>query len=538
VLPTLVIGLREGLEAALIVGIVAAFLRTNGRLDLLKWVWAGVAAAVVLCLAVGVGLEVAAENLPYRQQEALETVIALVAVAMVTTMIVWMKRHARYLRAELETAAGDALESGSAWALVGMAFLAVVREGFETAVFLVAAFNESDDPRIAATGALIGIVIACGIGYGIYQGGLRLDLARFFTVTGVVLVLVAAGLVASALHSAHEADWVNVGQQQAFDLTWLVEPGSVQSSLLTGILGLQPRPTVIEIVGWLAYLIPTLTYVLWPASRPFPRRAVVAGLAVTSLGAAVGAIVVGGVGPARPDTNAPVELMTADGSLVVDVAAAEDGTVMVHVAGDALGSPPADLTMTAIGTEDRAGREAVVHESEPQEVAGSAATRTVSLTEVAELNGGRLPLGINAETDPGDIDVTTSTHRTATVWVDAETGLVLDAEVASTDRTVADLSAGPLPLGAADAVIVGTTESSAVDRAAAVATAAVSNDRADRFDAWSRLVVSIAVAAAIAGVVLWLAGRRQAGTEPPAPQVAAVSRPAPSTEPARQAHPV
>ena len=208
-LSTFVIGLREGLEAALIVGIVAAFLRTNGRLDLLRWVWAGVAAAIVLCLGVGIALRMASQNLPYRQQEGLETVIALVAVAMVSYMVVWMRRHARSLKHDLEGAAGAALDSGSGWALVAMAFLAVLREGFETAVFLVAAFNESANPTTAATGALIGILVACVLGYGIYSGGFRINLARFFRITGAVLVLVAAGLVTSAFHSAHEAGWID-----------------------------------------------------------------------------------------------------------------------------------------------------------------------------------------------------------------------------------------------------------------------------------------------------------------------------------------
>ncbi len=528
------IGLREGLEAALIVGIVAAFLRSNGRLDMLKWVWAGVGAAVALCLAVGIGLKVAAENLPYRQQEGLETVIALVAVAMVTTMIVWMKRHARELRADLESAAGSALDAGSAWALVAMAFLAVVREGFETAVFLVAAFNESDDPRTAATGALIGIVVACGIGYGIYRGGLRLNLARFFTITGVVLVLVAAGLVASALHSAHEADWVNIGQQQAFDLTWLVEPGTIQSSLLTGILGLQPRPTVIEIVGWLAYLVPALTFVLWPARRPFPRRAAIVGLAGTAMAAAVGGIVVGGAGPARPDTAAPVELATRDGVLVVGLTPAGDGPATARIGGDAL-DPPVEFAMAAAGTDERAGRAATVYESAPVE-AGGGESRTVALTEVAELNGGRLPLGVNAETDPGDIAITTTERRTATVWVDTETGLVLDAEVVSTLRTVAELSAGRLPLGAGDETVVATDGSALEAGAAAAAAGADSIRRADRAEAWSRLLVGVAVAAAIAVAVVWWVGRRRFGAAPPPSPAVVVARAARPAEPAPQAH--
>lgn len=263
-LPTFVIGLREGVEAALIVGIVGAFIRQQGRNDALRMMWVGVGLAVALCVGVAVVLQVVNEDLPQRQQEGLETVIALIAVVMVTYMIVWMRRHAKDLAGDLRASAGEALALGSAWGLVGMAFFAVLREGFETAVFLLAAFQNSQDPLAAGLGAALGIVVALAIGWAIYRGGVRLNLARFFKITSVALVLVAAGLVASALHTAHEATWINVLQGQTADLSWLVQPGTVTSSLLTGILGLQPHPTQIEVAGWLLYAVPMLLFVLWP----------------------------------------------------------------------------------------------------------------------------------------------------------------------------------------------------------------------------------------------------------------------------------
>jgi high-affinity iron transporter len=267
VLATFVIGLREGLEAALIVGIVAAFLRREGRSDTLRLVWVGVALAVAICAAVAVGLQLLSASLPQVQQEMLETVIGLVAVAMVTYMIVWMRRHARGLKGHLEGAAGNALASGTAWALVAMAFLAVLREGLETAVFLLAAFQASTSALAAGLGALAGVVVAVAIGYGIYRGGVRIDLARFFRLTGLVLVLVASGLVASALHTGHEAGWIEVGQATALDLSGLIQPGTPLAALITGILGLQPKPTIIELAGWLAYLIPMSLFVMWPQRR-------------------------------------------------------------------------------------------------------------------------------------------------------------------------------------------------------------------------------------------------------------------------------
>ncbi len=271
-LPTFVIGLREGLEASLIVGIVAAFLRQRGRTDALRQVWLGVGLAVLLCLGLGIALQVLDRELPQRQQEGLETVIGLIAVGMVTYMVVWMRRHSRDLKGSLETATASALETGSTRALVLMAFLAVLREGFETAVFLIAAFNAASSPASAGGGALIGVLVAVIVGVAIYRGGVRINLSRFFRVTGLVLVVIAAGLLATAAHTGHEAGWLNAGQQRTFDLSWLVRPGTPLASVLTGVLGLQPRPVVAEVVVWVLYLVPLVAYVIWPARRSPPRQ--------------------------------------------------------------------------------------------------------------------------------------------------------------------------------------------------------------------------------------------------------------------------
>ena len=264
-LPTFVIGLREGLEAALIVGIIAAFLGQQGRKDALRQVWIGTAAAVAICIGVAIALQVISSDLPQRQQEGLETVVGALAIGMVTYMIIFMRKHARSMKKDLQGAAASALAEGSARALVLMAFLAVLREGFETAVFLLATFHASGDASTSWLGAVLGIVLAAGIGYGIYKGGVKLNLARFFRVTGLVLVVVAAGLVMTAFHTANEAGWLNAGQTQAFDLSWLVRPGTPVSSLLTGVLGIQPFPVWIEVIAWLAYLVPMLLLVAWPS---------------------------------------------------------------------------------------------------------------------------------------------------------------------------------------------------------------------------------------------------------------------------------
>jgi high-affinity iron transporter len=264
VIPTLVITLREGVEASLIVGIVAAFLVKQGRRDALGLMWLGVGLAVAICVAIAVTLRVVGDDLPQREQEGLETVVGVIAVGMITYMIIWMRRHARGLKAQLEGHAAEALAVGSATALVGMAFLAVLREGFETAVFLLAAFQDTSDTAAAGAGAVLGLVAAIILGLAIYFGGVRINLSRFFRVTGFVLVLVAAGLLATSAHTAHEAGWINSMQGQALDLTWLVQPGTVTGSLLTGMLGLQPQPTEVEVLVYLLYAIPMGLYVIWP----------------------------------------------------------------------------------------------------------------------------------------------------------------------------------------------------------------------------------------------------------------------------------
>lgn len=266
-LPTFVIGLREGLESALIVGIVASFLVQRDRRRDLKLVWIGVVVAVLICLAIGAALQVTANQLDQVQQERLETVVGAIAVAMVTYMVLWMRRHSRDLKGQLEGAAASALATGSALALVGMAFLAVIREGTETSVFLLAIFEQHGFEASSIAGVALGIAMAVAVGYGIYKGGVKINLSRFFRATGVVLVLVAAGLVMTTLHTAHEARWLDAGQARAFDLAWLVRPGSVLESLLTGVLGLQARPAVAEVIGWLVYCVPLMAYVLWPARK-------------------------------------------------------------------------------------------------------------------------------------------------------------------------------------------------------------------------------------------------------------------------------
>lgn len=260
-LTTFVIGLREGLEAALIVGVIAAFLIRRGERAALRPMWWGVVAAVALSAGGAVALHLANRSLTLRARETMEGLLALAAVAGITYMIVWMRRHSAELRAELESKAGEALAVGSVTAVAGMAFVAVLREGLETAVFLLATLQNNPSPLLGLVGALIGIVVSVGIGYGIYRGGVDIDLRRFFRVTGLVLVAVAAGLSASAVHSLAEAGIITFLQGAAVDLSWLIAPGTIRSSLITAFLGFQPVPTFAELIVWFSFFIPMAAYV-------------------------------------------------------------------------------------------------------------------------------------------------------------------------------------------------------------------------------------------------------------------------------------
>lgn len=517
-LPTFVIGLREGLEAALIVGIIAAFLRQRGRLDALRLVWLGVGAAVLICIGIGVGLKVLSAELPQRQQEGLETIVALIAVGMVTYMVVWMRHHAGALKGELESAAESALVAGSAGALVAMAFLAVLREGFETAVFLLAAFNESASPAASGAGVLLGIALAAALGYGIYRGGVRLNLARFFRITGLVLVLVAAGLLVSAVHSAHAAGWINVGQQSTVDLSWLVEPGTVTSSLLTGMLGLQPQPVLIEVVVWVAYVVVVGLFVVWPAGRTIPARAVAIGAGVTAaacaLAATLLAILAPGV-PAVPPDQRLDATTTASGPLAPPRTPSASPTALdARRAGDGwrvrVDGEDATWLVEPAGTEQHDGRAADLFTATAAAPVDPALPDGMTLAQVAAANGGRLPLGITSSTEHEPIAADYAAGESVSVWVDHRSGRVIDAERRTDTTATVDFSRGPLPLG--EPVAVDATAATAQARGAAVAAARHDVDAADRREAMHRAAMILGIAAAIAllaagGAVL--AGRRR-----------------------------
>ncbi|MEF2975725.1 iron uptake transporter permease EfeU [Subtercola sp. YIM 133946] len=438
-LATFVIGLREGLEAALIVGIIAAFLKRNGHS--LKSMWIGVAAAIVLSIGVGVTLEVISVNLPQAQQEGMESIIGVVAVVMVTFMIVWMSKHARNMRSELESTATEALNQGSVFALAGMAFLAVLREGFETSVFLLAAFQSSVSPLAAGAGAVLGLLLSVAIGYGIYRGGVKLNLGKFFTVTGVFLVFVAAGLVMSSLRTAHEAGWITVGQDATVDLSWLAPGGSVQAALVTGVLGIPADPRVIEVLGWALYLVPVLLFVLWPHSKRPKQHAYRVQFGIAAACAVSAIVLFVAVPPATDPVLAAstVAIVGTDGRQLGTAeltGTAGDLSLQATVLEDTSTIALDDATAT---TENHLGEDARAYTiTTDTDVAGQPSTLT--LDQLAALNGGRTPVGVSRVTNPGPFDATWQASQSQQVWVAGDT--LLDAT--STSVTTLTLSGGGL----------------------------------------------------------------------------------------------
>lgn len=258
------IGLREGLEASLVVGILIAYLVKTNRRDALRPVWLGIGLAVGLSLAFGALLEYGSEQLTFEAQELLGGILSIVAVALVTWMIFWMRRTARYLKAELQGKLDHALALGSG-ALVATAFLAVGREGLETALFVWRAVKATGETSaLPLAGVLLGLGTAVVMGWLFYRGALRINLSKFFTWTGGLLVVVAAGVLAYGFHDLQEARFLPGLGTKAFDISATIPPDSWYGTLLKGTFNFQPDPTVLQLVAWTLYLVLTLVFFFAP----------------------------------------------------------------------------------------------------------------------------------------------------------------------------------------------------------------------------------------------------------------------------------
>ncbi|WP_248959965.1 iron uptake transporter permease EfeU [Sphaerisporangium perillae] len=267
------IGLREGLEATLVVSILVAFLVKSDRRDRLPLVWAGVAAAIALSVGFGALLTFTAANLDSRQHELFDAIASLAATVFVTFMIFWMRTAARRMSGDLRAKLSEALNLG-ATAVVVMAFLAVAREGLETALLFFAAAQGATTSASPLIGICLGLATSVVLGWGLYASALRINLTKFFTWTGLLLILVAAGIFKYGVHDLIEAGVVQVLAGPAFDLTGALPPDAWYTTLLSGMFNFTPEPSILETIAWVAYLVPVLTLFLMPARKgPGPKPA-------------------------------------------------------------------------------------------------------------------------------------------------------------------------------------------------------------------------------------------------------------------------
>lgn len=274
---TFLIGLREGLEAALIVGILIAYLTRVGRRDVLPRLWAGVLLAVVMALAAGAVMTFGAYTLTFEAQELIGGLLSLLAVAMVTWMVFWMQRTSRGMKKNLEGRLDRALTHGGLWSLVVIGFVSVAREGIETTLLLWSMVRSFGDAPAALLGAVLGLAAAVVLGALVSRGMVRLNLGIFFTWTGAFLVVVAAGVLAYAIHDLQEAGalpgpfgsfapvdaatgtiavgWAGFPFGWAFDASAVIVPGGAGAAILQATVGFMPRMTWLQVIAWACYLL-------------------------------------------------------------------------------------------------------------------------------------------------------------------------------------------------------------------------------------------------------------------------------------------
>jgi len=272
-LANFLIGLREGLEASLIVGILIAYLVKTDRRHEIRYVWLGVAIALAVSIAFGIGLNLTQQALTFEAKEAFGGTMSLIAVGFVTWMIFWMRATARSIKGELEGRIDSALAMGPL-TLALVAFVAVGREGVETSMFTWVTGEAVADNASPYIGTVIGLTIAVILGISIYLGAVRINLGKFFTWTGAFLVVVAAGVLAYAIHDLQEAGILPGLNNTVFNISSTLSLDSWLGTVLKGTFNYNPAPTWLEFVAWLAYLIPVMTIFLWPSRPQVLRRPV------------------------------------------------------------------------------------------------------------------------------------------------------------------------------------------------------------------------------------------------------------------------
>ncbi|MGN7199415.1 iron uptake transporter permease EfeU [Arthrobacter sp. SAFR-044] len=251
------IGLREGLEATLVVVLLMAYLAKTDRRHLIPRLWVGVAAAVAVSVAFGALLTFGPKGLTFEAQEAIGGTLSIAAVGLVTWMVFWMARTARTLGSDLKSRV-DKSAGGAGWGLAVVAAIAVGREGLETALFLLAAAKATGESTQPLIGALLGLAAAAGFGYLLHRGVLKVNLSRFFTWTGAALIVIAGGVLSYGIHDLQEAGLLPGLHSLAFDISVAVPPSSWYGTLLKGTLNFSPATTWLEAGAWLLYVLPVL----------------------------------------------------------------------------------------------------------------------------------------------------------------------------------------------------------------------------------------------------------------------------------------
>lgn len=254
---------REGLEASLIVGIVLAYLAKTENRRYFNVIWAGTAAAVGVSIVTGAALFFTVGALEGRAEQIFEGAAMLSAVAVLTWMIFWMRKQAVNIKRELEAKLEGAIAAGSALGLASVVFFAVLREGWETALFLFA-ISESSSPLATTVGAIVGLVIAISLGVALYMGSRRLNLRQFFTVTGVLLIVFAAGLLAHGIHEFQEAGLLPMTIEHVWNTNGVINDDSTAGEFLGTLFGYNGDPSLLEVVAWTAYIVIALWYFLRP----------------------------------------------------------------------------------------------------------------------------------------------------------------------------------------------------------------------------------------------------------------------------------
>lgn len=261
------IGLREGLETGIVVMILVAFLVKTGRRDALTWVWLGVGAAIAMVAAVFLGIHYGTSTVTGVTAELIAGIASLVAVVIVTGMVLWMRTASRTISGELRAGMAAAV-AGGPWAIVTLAFLAVGREGVETALLMVGYAENTAGSGLPLAGLLAGIAVAVALTVLLYLGALRINFTVFFKLTGVLLIVVAAGILAYGVRALQTAGWLPGLQFTAFDVTPRFDLSSWYGAVLQGIFNFRPDPTVLQVIAWLGYLSVVLTLFLRPVRPP------------------------------------------------------------------------------------------------------------------------------------------------------------------------------------------------------------------------------------------------------------------------------